>query len=193
MRPTIEDTTKINDLRHYGEFAKAAEHEEQFDWSTKVTGEKYSFGLQNSFSQWIVTADFEGFQLPTEGFLDYYTCVAAQKGGKWGVLVADGHGDWILAPDYDAVFFHDKFVVVLKDGKYGVLELSTHDFIVEPRQDLINGFDGVLFKNGVGSYESNGKFGVFNENGQVTEPIFDDFEITSGIVRVLYDGVWGYI
>jgi len=134
----------------------------------------------------------EDFKLLSTQYLTKESRVVAQKDGKWGILKTDGSGDWIIAPEYDFISFPNNNFAVQKGDKWGIMDLSTKEFIVPLEQDLVYVPGGGLFDNGIAFYEKEGKTGFMNEYGQRTEAIFDKIDFDDSDVKVLFNGKWGY-
>lgn len=120
--------------------------------------------------------------------------VTARNDGKWGVVVADGTGTWIVEPVYDFIGYPRNLTHVRIDGKWGVLNIPEGKYLIEPVCDSVVDYDGFMFCNGIGFYRKGGKYGVVGSWGSFTEPIFDDYEgVPEGAVKMMLNGKWGYV
>lgn len=189
MKPTIKDAQKLEKMFDAGNFTEASEFKKKFDWKTKITGEKGAYGLVNCFGEQIAPNAFDAFEFIEEEYHLKDTRIVAQKNGKWGVLIADGSGQWLLEPEYDWVSYPHDIVTVDKDGMSWVLDLSTKELIVKTH---MHGNGLFTYVNGVAVYKVGDKLGLVNEHGTGTRPIFNDVDFTDAEVTVLYNGKWGY-
>ncbi len=139
----------------------------------------------------IVPNEFQDFQLLSVEYLKKDSRVVAQKNDLWGVLKTDGSGSWIVAPEYDSISFPNQLVKVGKNGKFGVLDILSKEFVVPLEMDEINGENNFLFVNGISIFSKDGKFGLLNQNGNVTKPIFDEVDFDSE-AKVRLGDKWGY-
>lgn len=169
------------------------------DWDTELIQEGDKCGLMNWRGEILLPPVFEDFVL-LSGLAGKYRemkigdRVSAKKDGKWGVVVADGIGTWIVDPVYDCVGYHNNLTYVCIGGKWGILNIPEGKYLIEPVCDSVVDNDGFLFCNGIGFYRKDGKYGVIGSWGGYTDPIFEDYEgAPEGAVRVMYNGEWGYV
>jgi len=156
-------------------------------------GDKY--GFRSPDGKVVVPAKFEDFMTLSSRGVKKGERVTAQDRGKWGVVIADGKGNWLIKPEYDYIGFPNDLTHVLKDGKWGILNISKGEYLVKPECDEIPAWNGFMFTNRVGFYKKGGKWGVVMDWGQMTEPLFDDYggDTDDGWVELKYKGKWGYI
>jgi hypothetical protein len=137
---------------------------------------------------------FEDMKLLSQHDIKKGDRIVVQQNGKWGVILADGIGTWLVQPEYDYVGYPNTITHVCKDGKWGVLNLSTLSFLIPPECDKIFVDNGFMFTNGIGYYEKDGKTGVISASGEFTGAIFDDVNgDPEGCVKVMLNGEWGFI
>lgn len=169
------------------------------DWDTEIIYDGDKCGLMNWRGEILLPPIYDDFGLLTGAGGKYREMykgekVSAMKDGKWGVVVADGTGTWIVDPVYDWIGFPNNLTHVRLKGKWGVLNIAEGKYLVEPDCDTVVDYDGFLFCNGIGFYGKNGKYGVIGSWGSFTAPVFDDFEgAPDGAVKVMKGGVWGYV
>lgn len=169
------------------------------DWDTEIIYDGDKCGLMNWRGEVLLPPVFENLALSTGTagkYIEMYRgiWISARKDGKWGVVVADGTGTWIVDPVYDHIGYPDGFTQVCRDGKWGVLEIPEGKYLIEPVCDSIGYSNGFLFCNGIGFYEKKGKYGVIGSWGGYTEAIFDAYEgAPEGAVKVMLGGEWGYV
>ena len=169
------------------------------DWDTEIIYDGNKCGLRNWRGEILLPPVFEDFGLLTGGagkYREMYVgeMVSAKKDGKWGVVVADGTGKWIVDPVYDSIGYPQGLTYVCLGRKWGVLNITEGKYLIEPVCDSVVDYDGFLFCNGIGFYRKDGKYGVIGSWGGFSEAIFDDYEgAPEGAVKVMYHGEWGYV
>jgi len=169
------------------------------DWDTEIIYDGEKCGLRNWRGEILLPPVFEDFGLLTGSSGKYREMyrgekVSAKKDGKWGVVIADGTGIWIVDPVYDSIGYPSNLTYVCLNGKWGVLNITEGRYLIEPVCDSIVDNDGFLFCNGIGFYRKDGKYGVIGSWGSFTDAIFDDYEgAPEGAVKVKYKGEWGYV
>ena len=166
-----------------------------FDWSHELTKEGELYGLKNALGEVLLPPLFENFTMMTKQELKIGDRVVTQLGGKWGVIIADGKGTWLIKPEYDYIGYPNDVTHVCKDGKWGVMDISKGEYLVRPECEEIPAWNGFMFMNRIGFYKKDGKWGVITDWGVLTAPIFEDYggDTDDGQVEVQYQGQWGYI
>jgi len=114
-------------------------------------------------------------------------------GGKWGFI--DSHGNVTIQPAYEYAFnFHNKRSIVRSKGKYGVIDSSAIDFVVQPAYDSISRLDGSggqMFRLEMKKQ----KWGFVNYKGEfITDMAYDgtrDFK--NGCAAVSRAGKWTFV
>lgn len=192
MKPTFKDAETLERLFAEDKYEEAQDLINKFDWSTELTEENGKYGLKNCIGEQLVQNSFEDFKELTGTMLKKNQRVVAKSGGKWGIIVADGEGSWILLPEFDFISFPNNEFAVRKGDKWGIMDLSTQTYIIPLEQDLVYTPAGFLYNNGVAFFEKDGKTGMLNTYGEKTEAIFDDIDYDDGVIKVLYQGKWGY-
>ncbi|MGE5406610.1 MAG: WG repeat-containing protein [Methanosarcina sp.] len=171
---------------------------ESLDWDTELIHEGKKCGLKTVLNEIVLPPVFDDLRLMTGTSGKYYEVhmdqrVVAMKDGKWGVVIADGNGTWIVDPVYDYMGYPNDLTHVCKDGKWGVLNIPEKAFLIEPVCEEVADNSGFLFCNGIGFYKKDGKYGIIEEGGNFTPAIFEDYEgVPEGAVKVKYNGEWGY-
>jgi hypothetical protein len=192
-KPTRADYEKLKQLEAANDNNAVINFMNQFDWSSEVIEEDGQYGLKNCFGELLTPIAFEDFQLLTHEVLTKTSRVVAQKDGKWGVLITDGSENWLVQPEYEEIGFPNVLTTVKKDGKMGVLNIATGEFLIPCENDHIYTAMGMLFNNGIAIYEKDGLSGIINEEGEYTEPIFDEVDLEgNGNIRVRQNDIWGY-
>src|SRR5690554_658719 len=192
MKPTIKDAEMIEQLFEQDKIDEGIELKQKFDWSSELIEKDGKYGLKNCVGELLAPCLFEDFKVLGGVFLKQTDRVVAQQGGKWGVLQADGSGAWLVQPEYDYISFPNRLVAVKKEENWGVLDVTTLEFIIPLEQDLVYTPNGFLFMNGVAFFEKNGKTGMLDDYGHKTEAVFDEVDYDESIIKVLYEGKWGY-
>lgn len=194
-RPTAADYLKREELENTR--LGSNEHLQflnSLDWSPELFEESGKNGLKNAMGEVIVPPLFEDFMTLGNHEIDKGEPVSTQANGKWGVVLADGKGTWLVEPEYDYIGYPNRLTHVLKEGKWGVLDIATNEFIVPLECDKVVDHDGFLFMNDIGIFMKDGKYGLVTPEGRVTRAIFDDIvDDCEGWVEVQYNGEWGYI
>jgi hypothetical protein len=133
------------------------------DWSSEVFEEEGKYGLKNALGEVVVKPNYEGIQYYP--FTEFQTQhnIALKYNGKWGVQSLLTH-EWVVEPVFDYVGYPSNFLPVIKDGKWGVYNIREKNYLIPLVCESL-----------------------------FSEAIFDDVEWWEGPVKVLYDGVWGYL
>lgn len=171
-----------------------------YDWDTDIIIRKGKFGLRTALGEVILPPRFEGLNVlfirPKKvRELKMGDRVVACKDGRYGVVIADGTGTWIIEPIYDFIGYPNDLAHVCIGGKWGVLNIRKNEYMIEPECEVVYDNNGFLFSNRIGFYKKDGLIGVIGDWGGFTAPLFEDFggEMDSGPVKVKYKGDWGYI
>jgi hypothetical protein len=88
-----------------------------FDWGAELIYEGTSVGLKTSLGEVILPPLFEDFRMMTMQELKKGDRDVTQLGGKWGVIIADGTGTWLIKPEFDYIGYPNQVTHVCKDGK----------------------------------------------------------------------------
>ena len=164
-----------------------------FDWSAEVYEENGNYGLKNCLGEILIKPHYQNFMLLSGFDIKMGSKVVTQINNKWGILIADGEGLWMTEPDYDYIGYPNNITYLCKNGKWGVMNLNTREWILPLNCDSLSHENGFLFSNGIAFYELNGKHGILLINGEFTQPVFDeiDHEINYA-VKVRIGNKWGY-
>lgn len=165
-----------------------------YDWSDYKITEGNKIGLKTKEGEIILPPQMEDIRQLMDKEPGKGDKVVAKLNGKWGIILADSKGTWIIEPVYDYIGYPNNLTSVQKDGKWGVLDISKRDYLIPPECDKVWDDMGFMFTNGIGLYEKGGKTGVITESGAFTGAIFEEVEgEPDGPVKVKYEGKWGYI
>lgn len=195
MKPTPADYKKREELekkdfggKEHNDFMAA------FDWETELIEKDGKYGLRTALGEVIVPPVFENFMLLRPAELNNGDRVVTQHNGKWGVLIADGKGTWLVEPEYDYIGYPNNLAPVCIGEKWGVINIPANKFLIPIECDMVHVNHGFLFINGLGSYEKDGKTGIIRQDGAFTEAIFEDTDPDfEGTLRVKLNGEWGFI
>lgn len=161
---------------------------------TKIIVDGEKMGLKTFQDEIILPPLFDNVCLLSHHELKKGDKVVARMKGKYGVVLADGTGTWIVKPEFDYIGYPNNLTHVCKDGKWGVLDISKGEYLISPECDKIWADHGFMFTNGIGVYEKDGKMGVVTDYGAFTEPVFEDIDgEPEDWVKVRYQGQWGFI
>jgi hypothetical protein len=165
-----------------------------FDWGADLVHDGDKVGLRTALGEILVLPVYEDFQMLTMHELKKGSRVVASQNGKWGVLICDGAGSWLIEPGFDYIGYPNNFTHVCKDGKWGVIDLSKKEYLIAPECEMVYGDSGFMFINRIGFYKKDGKYGVVGDWGAFTEPVFEDYDgEPDGSVRVKFNGEWGFV
>lgn len=162
------------------------------DWSAETFEEEGLCGLKTSLGEMVLPPVFE-VVCPTYEVNNGDRIVVMQN-KKWGVVIADTKGTWLIQPEFDYIGYPNALTQVCKDGKWGVLNITTGEYLIPLTCDKVFSEGGYLFVNGIGTFEKDGKLGVITQYGAFTQPIFEEVEFDDEApVKVKLNGEWGYI
>ena len=182
----MEETSSYND--EYMELFN------KFDWSAQTFEDNGKYGLMSAVGEVLLPAAFQDFMIMSGDVLRRGNRIVTQQNDKWGIIIADGTGTWLIEPQYDYIGYPQYLTPVCKEGKWGVLDMNTGMYLIEPECDMVHADQGLMFVNGIGSYEKDGKTGIIREDGVFTEALFEDTDFEpEGPVRVKLNGQWGFI
>ena len=202
LKPTPADYEKrdafnkmLSDKNHSDELVfEQLDFLNSIDWGGELFMDGGKCGLKNALGEIMLAPVFEDMKLLTQHDVNKGDRIVARQNGKWGVVLADGAGTWLVQPEYDAIGYPNNLTYVCKDGKWGVIDLSRQEFLIPPECDKIFADNGFMFINGIGFYEKGGKTGVVTASGEFTEAIFEDVESEPDeYVKVKLNGEWGFI
>ena len=162
------------------------------DWSPELFEENGKCGLKTALGEMILPPVYDDMSLPYE--VNKGDRIVALKDGKCGIVIADTKGTWLIKPEFDYIGYPNTLTHVCKDGKWGVLNIATGEYLIPLECDKVFSEGGYLFVNGIGTFEKDGKIGVITQYGAFTQPIFDEVEFDDEApVKVKFNGEWGYI
>jgi hypothetical protein len=165
-----------------------------FARETKIINEGDKIGLKTYKGEVILPPQVEDLYKLTQAELEKGDRVVAKLNGKWGVILADGIGTWLIKPEFDYIGFPNELTHVCKGGKWGVLDIAKNEYLIPPECETVHADRGFMFTNGIGFYEKDGKTGVVTEYGAFTGPVFEDVDgEPDGWVKVKYNGQWGFV
>ena len=167
----------------------------EYNWSPEVTSENGKFGLKNWAGKQIVPNEFDAIPY-TPNFLIADTAnIIVNKAGKEGIIQASPEGyKWLLTPEFDFITNPHGFVGLCKDSKWGIMDLSSMNFLRNMDCDEVHTQGRILFMNNVVTFKKDNKYGILNHFGDITDTHFDEiageFE---GCVQARIGDTWGYI
>ena len=165
-----------------------------FDWSPELVKEGDKCGLKNSLGEVILPVEYDNLKLVDSAIVEKGDRIVAIKDGLWGVVIADGAGSWMVEPEFDYIGYPNDVTNVKKGDYWGVLNITTGEYLIPLECDRVFENNGLIFINGIGYYQKEGKIGIITEDGDITAAIFDAVNPTpSGLVKVSFNGLWGYI
>jgi len=98
-----------------------------------------NYGLLNTGGEWVIPPDYTEMNIPIDGI------VCVNLGGKWGLF--DTTGQMIKEANLkQPPIIHSRDFIVVKDGKYGVVN-SKDEIVIPFRYDFISRH-GELFIDG---------------------------------------------
>ena len=194
-RPTQAQYDRLLQLENEKQFNdEFMELSNSFDWSAQTFEENGRYGLKSAVGEVLLPANFEDFMTMTGDVLRKGNRIVTQQNGKWGIILADGTGTWTIEPQYDYIGYPHHLTAVCKDDKWGVLDVSTGEFLIPLECDMVYGDRGIMFVNGLGSYKKDGKIGIIRLDGAFTEALYEDTDFEpEGPVKVKLNGQWGFI
>jgi hypothetical protein len=166
-----------------------------YDWSTELVEQNGKYGLVNCIGEQLLMPNFENFQMMSSHDMKIGDRVVAQLNDKWGIVTLDGRaGVWVVEPAYDYIGFPNSITSFQKDNKWGVMNISTKEWILPLVCDKIYGANGFMFVNGIGVYEIGEKSGLILENGECTEAIYDEVDLVAEeFSKARIGDTWGFI
>lgn len=166
-----------------------------FDWSVEVFEKNGFYGLKSCIGEMLLNPKFQDFPLIPFYDMNIGDKLVARLNNKFGVLQLDGSdGLWIIEPEYDHVGFPGGITSFKKDGKWGIMDISTKEWILPLVCDLVYEHQGCIFINGIGIYEINGKSGLILDNGEFTDAIYDEVDLAAADYSKARIGeLWGYV
>jgi hypothetical protein len=192
-RPTPADYLKRKEIEKADQDAWV-DIMNSFDWSHELTKDGELVGLKTALGEVLLPPVFENFKMMTKQELKKGERVVTQQGGKWGVIIADGTGTWLIKPEYDYIGYPNDITHVCKSDKWGVIDLLKGEFLIEPECEMVYDNSGFLFCNRIGFNKKDGKYGVLADWGAHTAPVFEEVEMEpDGYVKVKYNWEWGFV
>lgn len=197
-KPGPEDYLRFRELEQQmvpGEWDEEwVELYDAYDWSPELVKEGDKCGLKNLLGEIILPAEYDNFKLMDSAIVEKGDRIVAIKDGRWGVVIADGTGTWLVEPEFDYIGYPNDLTNVKKGDHWGVLNITNGEYLIPPHCEKVFENNGLIFINGIGYYQKEGKIGIITEDSDITEAIFDAVDPTpSGWVKVLCDERWGYI
>ena len=164
------------------------------DWSCEVFEENGKYGLKSCIGKVLLPAKFDDFKALANVHIKEGQKIVAMLDGKFGILRADGVGEWIVSPEFNEIGYPNSITSVFKGDKWGVLNTETGEYIIPAELDLIYGGTSFMFTNGMAYFEKDGKVGVMNDVGEFTQAIFDEAEPNEhGVIVIKFNGKEGFI
>lgn len=176
----------------WGDIWCEAEEYQPMEDFIHIVQENGKEGVRNDFfNHWIVPPMYDKIVGATNASLNYIV----MNNGKYGIIQSDGKGTLVCPCIYDNIEPLSNFgdlVKITAKGKYGIIKLYDGDLAkeqVEPIYDDIQETDG-----GYLILKKDGKYGLF-KYGYVLPTEYERIFIPTvmGWIKVMKDGVWGYI
>ncbi len=165
-----------------------------YNWSPELIKAGDKCGLKSLLGEVILPAEYDNVKLIDSTIVEKGDRIVAVQNSKWGVVIADGKGTWIVEPEFDFIGYPNDITSVQKGDKWGVLNISTGRFIVPLECDKVFDNNGFMFLNGIGYYMKDGKLGIITDEGDRTDALFDAVDPSPvGWVKVKYNNQWGFI
>jgi hypothetical protein len=154
-------------------------------------------GLKNCIGEQLLNPIFEEFEITARYPHVIGELVSARYNGKWGVVKLDGgDGVWLIEPEYDYIDCPSCSTKFRKNGKLGVMNVFTKEWILPLFCDYIHADQNTTFLySGITCYEVNDKLGLALYNGDYTDAIFDevDKDNESYYYKARIGELWGYV
>jgi len=164
------------------------------DWSPELIKKGEKLGLKNALGEVILPEAYDNIKLMESTIVEKGERVVVIQDKKWGVVIADGNGTQIVEPQFDYIGYPNDLTVVKKGDKWGVLNISSGEYFLPPECDMVFENNGFIFLNGIASYVKDSKLGIFTEEGDLTDAIFEAMDPNpTGLVKVKFEGQWGFI
>jgi hypothetical protein len=166
-----------------------------YNWENEIFDRDGLKGLKNCIGEQIIAPIYEDFKFLISATSQTGDYIVTKHKGKWGVLGTDGkEGVWIIEPIYEYVSFPNRYVICVKEDKWGVFDSCDNTWLIPLELDSITTNEGFLFCNGVAFFKKDGKEGILLSTGEFTAPIFDeiDYDIETPI-RARIGDEWGFV
>jgi hypothetical protein len=153
-------------------------------------------GLKNCLGEQLLSPIFDEFEITAQYPHYLGELVSAQYNGKWGVVKLDGgDGVWVIEPEYDDIEYPSIETKFKKNGKFGVMNVFTKEWILPLFCDYIDGVQNAIFlSDGITCYKINDKWGLALYNGDYTEAIYDEvFFESENYYKARIGELWGYV
>jgi len=163
------------------------------DLSPEIFEVNGKYGLKNPIGAVLLPAVFEEIKTLSGFPIEKGERIVAMQKGKYGIAITGDTINWLVEPLYDDIGYPNNITHVCLNGKWGVLNIVTGAFIIPPECDRIFEQNGIMFMNGIGIFEKDGKYGVIDRNCNFTAAIFEEVDPSDAYVAVKLNGKWGYI
>lgn len=151
-----------------------------------ISGNGKKFGLINDKGEALLPPKYDSIIFNGEVYL-------LGKNKKWGVYVPET--STIVEPLFSEISSYGKQVLVVKhDGKYGLLSLTSGEYIQKPKYITL-----VYYGEGIYLAETAATSNLISESGELLLSVNSDYVFHSdkgfknGLAPVSYKGKWGYI
>lgn len=167
----------------------------KYNFGTVVFEESGNYGLKNCIGDILVSAGYEDFLTLSDEDYKEGNLLAVMYENKWGMIRIGNENEWVMEPVYDYISFPNSITFVQKENKYGVINLTTQEFILPLELEFVSSQNGFMFCNGISTYGKDRKEGVIMDNGEFTEAIFDETGIPEmgENFQVRIGEEWGFI
>lgn len=177
-------------------FHRDDEFVDAYNWMNIEFEVNGKIGLKNCLGEQLLSPIFDEFEITAQYPLVIGQLISAQFNEKWGVIKLDGgDGVWVIDPEYDYIDCPSIDTKFRKNGKFGIMNVYTKEWILPLFCDYIHGGKNALFfGTGITWYEINDKLGLVIYNGDYTEAIYDEVCIDSELYYKARIGeLWGYV
>jgi hypothetical protein len=166
-----------------------------YDWSVEVFEKNGFYGLNSCIGELLLNPNFQDFPFIPFYDMNIGNIIVVKFNDKYGIIELDGaDGVWIIEPEYDYIGFPGGITSFIKNGKWGVMDVSTKEWILPLNCDFVYEHQGCIFINCIGKYEIGGKLGIILENGEITDAIFDEVDLfNEDYSKARIGDLWGYV
>ena len=105
-----------------------------YNWNSDTFEENGAYGLKNCIGEVLVPPIFEDYLLLSYHDYKKGSKVVVMKNSKWGLIKIGEENKWILEPEFDYIGYPNNITYVVKDKKYGVINLYEGNFGIKPKR-----------------------------------------------------------
>ena len=169
---------------------------ESYDWDIYAfdNPETNKKGVKNPAGETIVPAEFDDVSLVDNSTYGTVSHIAAMKGGKWGIVAADGTGKALCDFRFDTIQWYP--FAGLYIARWNGIE-DKFGFVTSEGNELIPNVLTAFYEpwNGFMQIESNGKYGALDvRTGHYVLPEYDNIlGAPDDNILFIKDGIEGYV